>query len=70
MNDVQQWLQWLQQHLGLPSIDFNQFNITGKELCGLDEKGFQEKSQEFVGDIIYAYLSKFKEGTYVQTYFC
>lgn len=38
------------------------FRLTGQELCELKMQDFCQRSSEFIGDIVYAYLARFKEG--------
>ena len=64
-NDVGQWLQWLSHHFGLPDIDLEKFKMSGKELCELRMEDFIERTHEYMGDIVYEYLCKFKEGVCV-----
>lgn len=65
-NDVGQWLQWLSHHFGLPDIDLEKFKMSGKELCELRMEDFIERTHEYMGDIVYEYLCKFKEGCALQ----
>ena len=40
----------------------NRFHLSGRELCELKVQEFCQRSQEYVGDIVHAYLGRFKEG--------
>ena len=69
-SDVSQWLQWLSHHFGLPDVDLEKFKVSGKELCELRVDEFCTRTHEYMGDIIFEYLCKFKEGVCVCVCVC
>lgn len=59
---VMQWLQWAVREFSLEGIKMENFNLTGKELCGMGREAFLSRAPPFMGDILWEHLEILQKG--------
>lgn len=62
---VRHWIQWAVRHFNLPHIKLQDWNISGKDLCKLSLKQFQEKVPRDPGDIFWTHLELLRKCKFV-----
>ena len=58
-----QWLQWAVREFSLEGIKMENFNLTGKELCGMGREAFLSRAPPFMGDILWEHLEILQKGS-------
>ncbi|XP_068121617.1 SAM pointed domain-containing Ets transcription factor isoform X2 [Hyperolius riggenbachi] len=57
--NVQKWILWTEHQYRLPQVGRSFQDLTGRDLCALNEDGFRERSP-LCGDVLYAHLDIWK----------
>lgn len=64
MEDVRKWFVWHSQQFGVPSGIYENFLMTGDQLCMLTDEDFKDRSPA-AGSNFYGQLDVWKNGTTV-----
>lgn len=62
---VKHWLQWAIKEFSLKGVDVNNFNLTGKELCGLRHDDFVKYIPNDKGDVFWTHLELLRKCKFV-----
>ena len=62
---VKHWLQWAIKEFSLKGVDVNNFNLTGKELCGLRHDEFVKYIPNDKGDVFWTHLELLRKCKFV-----
>ena len=60
--DIKHWLNWAIKEFSLDGVNLSNFNMKGKEMCGLGKEGFLARVPPFMGDILWEHLDMMLKG--------
>lgn len=60
--DIKHWLNWAIKEFSLDGVNMSNFNMKGKEMCGLGKEGFLARVPPFMGDILWEHLDMMLKG--------
>ncbi|KFW08929.1 Protein C-ets-2, partial [Eurypyga helias] len=61
---VRHWLSWAAREFSLANTNFDQFCMSGQDLCNLGKECFLELAPDYVGDILWEHLEQMIKGSY------
>nr|DBA33845.1 TPA: hypothetical protein GDO54_001471 [Pyxicephalus adspersus] len=63
--NVQKWILWTEHQYRLPQVGRSFQDLTGRDLCALNEDGFRVRSP-LCGDVLYAHLDIWKSAAWMK----
>ncbi|XP_073472105.1 SAM pointed domain-containing Ets transcription factor isoform X1 [Aquarana catesbeiana] len=63
--NVQKWILWTEHQYRLPQVGRSFQDLTGRDLCAVNEDGFRDRSP-LCGDVLYAHLDIWKSAAWMK----